>query len=132
MEAELKELEPEEAAEYLQSLGVEEAGLGSLIRATYRQLGLQTYFTSGPTETRAWTIRTGTSSLSMTKSGRLRGVHATVCCICYGIFWQKYSCGRRYVRPAGCWRHPHRLRAGFHPCRDRRVCSMLLCTKAGD
>ena len=39
VEAELKELEPEEAAEYLQSLGVEEAGLGSLIRATYRQLG---------------------------------------------------------------------------------------------
>ena len=62
VEAELKELDPEEAAEYLQSLGVEEAGLGSLIRATYRQLGLQTYFTSGPTETRAWTIRAGMSS----------------------------------------------------------------------
>ncbi len=62
MEAELKELDSEEAAEYLESLGVGEAGLGSLIRATYRQLGLQTYFTSGPAETRAWTIRAGTPS----------------------------------------------------------------------
>jgi ribosome-binding ATPase YchF (GTP1/OBG family) len=62
VEAELKELDPEEAAEYLESLGVTEAGLGSLIRATYRQLGLRTYFTSGPTETRAWTIRAGMSA----------------------------------------------------------------------
>ena len=71
MEAELKELQPEEAAEYLQSLGVEEAGLGSLIRATYRQLGLQTYFTSGPTETRAWTIRAGMSSHAGFAGGNL-------------------------------------------------------------
>ena len=72
VEAELKELDPEEAAEYLESLGVGEAGLGSLIRATYRQLGLQTYFTSGPTETRAWTIRAGMSSGSHTPGGELQ------------------------------------------------------------
>lgn len=59
VEAELNELEAEEAAEYLSSLGVEEGGLKSLIRATYRQLGLATYFTSGEKETRAWTIRQG-------------------------------------------------------------------------
>jgi ribosome-binding ATPase YchF (GTP1/OBG family) len=47
VEAELNELDKEEAAEYLASLGVEEGGLGSLIKATYRQLGLLTYFTTG-------------------------------------------------------------------------------------
>lgn len=59
VEAELNELEAEEAAEYLSDLGVEEGGLKSLIRATYRQLGLLTYFTTGEKETRAWTIRQG-------------------------------------------------------------------------
>lgn len=42
-----------------QSLGVEEGGLKSLIRATYKQLGLLTYFTTGEKETRAWTIHEG-------------------------------------------------------------------------
>ncbi len=59
VEAELNELEPEEAAEFLEGLGVSEGGLGSLIRATYRQLGLRTYFTTGEKETKAWTIRAG-------------------------------------------------------------------------
>lgn len=47
VEAELQELEKEEADEYLASLGVEEGGLRSLVQATYRQLGLLTYFTTG-------------------------------------------------------------------------------------
>lgn len=47
VESELKDLEAAEAAEYLASLGVQEGGLSSLIRSTYRQLGLQTYFTTG-------------------------------------------------------------------------------------
>ena len=47
VEAELQELEEEEAQEYLQSLGVQEGGLKSLIAATYKQLGLLTYFTTG-------------------------------------------------------------------------------------
>ena len=47
VEAELQELEEEEALEYLRSLGVEEGGLRSLIAATYKQLGLLTYFTTG-------------------------------------------------------------------------------------
>lgn len=59
VEAELNELDAEEAAEYLQSLGVPEGGLKSLVQATYRQLGLLTYFTTGEKETRAWTIREG-------------------------------------------------------------------------
>ncbi|AZB71421.1 redox-regulated ATPase YchF [Synechococcus elongatus] len=59
VEAELVELPEEERADYLASLGVEEGGLQSLIRATYALLGLRTYFTTGPKETRAWTIRAG-------------------------------------------------------------------------
>ena len=47
VEAELQELEEAEAKEYLQSLGVQEGGLRSLINATYKQLGLLTYFTTG-------------------------------------------------------------------------------------
>ena len=59
VEAELVELPEEERGEFLESLGVEEGGLRSLIRATYSLLGLQTYFTTGPKETRAWTIHKG-------------------------------------------------------------------------
>ena len=47
MEAELQELEEGEAQEYLEGLGVQEGGLRSLIAATYKQLGLLTYFTTG-------------------------------------------------------------------------------------
>jgi ribosome-binding ATPase len=59
VEAELVELPEDDRAEFLESLGVEEGGLRSLIRATYDLLGLQTYFTTGPQETRAWTIDKG-------------------------------------------------------------------------
>lgn len=62
VEAELIELPEDERADFLASLGVEEGGLKSLIRATYKLLGLQTYFTTGPKETRAWTIKTGMSA----------------------------------------------------------------------
>ena len=47
VEAELRELDPVEAAEYLESLGAKEGGLASLIRAAYSLLGLRTYFTTG-------------------------------------------------------------------------------------
>jgi len=59
IESDLVDLAPDEAAAYLQELGVEESGVGALIRATYRLLGLQTYFTAGEKEVRAWTIHTG-------------------------------------------------------------------------
>jgi len=59
VEAELLELPAEDRKEYLESLGVSEGGLQSLIRATYMLLGMQTYFTCGPKETRAWTILRG-------------------------------------------------------------------------
>jgi len=59
IESELVELSSEEAAEYLDALGVQESGVGALIRAAYDLLGLRTYFTTGETESRAWTIRQG-------------------------------------------------------------------------
>lgn len=62
VESELVELPEEERGEFLASLGVEEGGLKSLIRATYELLGLRTYFTTGPKETRAWTIKAGNTA----------------------------------------------------------------------
>lgn len=59
VESELVELSPEEKTEFLESLGVSEGGLQSLIQATYDLLGLRTYLTTGETETRAWTILAG-------------------------------------------------------------------------
>ncbi len=59
VEAELIELGLEERIDYLNGLGVKEGGLQSLIRATYKLLGLRTYFTTGEKETRAWTINSG-------------------------------------------------------------------------
>ena len=60
IEEEISQLEPDEAAMFLEELGLEEAGLDRLIRAGHELLGLQTYFTVGPKEARAWTIRKGT------------------------------------------------------------------------
>ncbi|MEA5570160.1 redox-regulated ATPase YchF [Calothrix sp. UHCC 0171] len=62
VESELIELPAAERADFLASLGVEEGGLKSLIRATYTLLGLRTYFTTGEKETRAWTIKAGMSA----------------------------------------------------------------------
>ncbi|XVE63219.1 hypothetical protein DITRI_Ditri07aG0002100 [Diplodiscus trichospermus] len=59
VESELTELPSEERTEYLKSLGVNESGLGNLIRETYSLLGLRTYFTSGEKESKAWTILAG-------------------------------------------------------------------------
>jgi GTP-binding protein YchF len=59
IESELADLPPEEAKEFLAGLGVEDSGVGQLIRAAYHLLGLRTYLTTGPKETRAWTIHAG-------------------------------------------------------------------------
>jgi GTP-binding protein YchF len=59
VEADLAELDAAEAAEYLAAIGLAEPGLNTLIREAYRLLGLQSYFTAGPKEVRAWTVRIG-------------------------------------------------------------------------
>lgn len=62
LEAELAELEPEDRREMLEEVGLSEPGLNSVIRAAYRTLGLQSYLTGGDKETRAWTIKQGTTA----------------------------------------------------------------------
>ena len=59
IESEIAELDDEEKADFLADLGMEEPGLNRVIRAGYQLLGLQTYFTAGKKEVRAWTIKVG-------------------------------------------------------------------------
>ena len=60
IEQEIAELEDEEKKMFLEELGLKESGLEKLIKASYRLLGLMSYLTAGPKETRAWTIKIGT------------------------------------------------------------------------
>lgn len=62
IEAEISQMEPAERKTYYQEMGIEESGLERLIRETYRLLGLITYFTAGPKEIKAWTIKQGTKA----------------------------------------------------------------------
>ena len=61
-EAELVSLEPDEKQDFLNELGLTEPGLNRVIHAGYRLLGLQTFFTAGPKEVRAWTVRVGATA----------------------------------------------------------------------
>src|SRR5690606_1779647 len=62
LESEIAELADEEKQEFLQDLGMEEPGLDRVIRAAYKLLGLQTYFTAGVKEVRAWTVKVGATA----------------------------------------------------------------------
>ena len=62
LEAEIAELEDDEKADFLAEMGMEEPGLDRVIRAGYRLLGLQTYFTAGVKEVRAWTVEVGATA----------------------------------------------------------------------
>ncbi len=62
IEAQIADLPEEDKKVFLADLGMEEPGLNRVIRAAYRLLGLQTYFTAGPKEVRAWTVRTGATA----------------------------------------------------------------------
>ncbi len=62
LESEIAELDDDEKAEFLQDLGMDEPGLDRVIRAGYGLLGLQTYFTAGVKEVRAWTVRVGATA----------------------------------------------------------------------
>ncbi|HVN00361.1 MAG TPA: redox-regulated ATPase YchF [Caulobacteraceae bacterium] len=62
IEAEIAVLDPDERTEFLETLGLSEPGLNRLIREAYALLGLQTYFTAGPKESRAWTIPIGATA----------------------------------------------------------------------
>lgn len=62
IEAEIAELDDDEKADFLQEMGLEEPGLNRVIRAAYELLGLQTYFTAGVKEVRAWTVKKGATA----------------------------------------------------------------------
>ena len=62
IESELVEMEPDEAREFLEEMGIGEPGLDVLARVGYETLGLQSYLTAGPKESRAWTIRKGATA----------------------------------------------------------------------
>lgn len=62
IEAEIIELEDDEKVEFLAEMGLEEPGLNRVVRAGYKLLGLQTYFTAGPKEVRAWTTKVGATA----------------------------------------------------------------------
>ena len=62
IESELVEMEPDEAREFLVEMGIAEPGLDTLARVGYETLGLQSYLTAGPKESRAWTIRKGATA----------------------------------------------------------------------
>src|SRR5690606_26274065 len=62
IEAEISLLEDEDRAEFLEAMGMEEPGLNVVIRAGYSLLGLQTYFTAGVQEVRAWTVKVGATA----------------------------------------------------------------------
>lgn len=62
IEAEIAQLDEADRADFLKDIGLEEPGLNRVIRAGYRLLGLQTYFTVGPKEARAWTVRVGATA----------------------------------------------------------------------
>ena len=62
IEAEIAQLDPADRSEFLADLGLEEPGLDRVIRAAYQLLGLMTFFTAGPKEVRAWTVRVGATA----------------------------------------------------------------------
>lgn len=64
IEKEISELEENEQVEFLQDLGINESGVSKLIKESYNLLGLMSFLTSGPEETRAWTIKIGTSAVN--------------------------------------------------------------------
>ena len=104
IEAEISLLEDEDRAEFLEALGMEEPGLNVVIRAGYGLLGLQTYFTAGVQEVRAWTVKVGATAPQAAgvihtdfEKGFIRAE-----CVAYNDFVQ-YN-GEAGAKEAGKWR----------------------------
>lgn len=74
LESELSELDPEEAAIFMEDLGIKETGLAKVIHTGYRLLDYITFFTAGPMESRAWTVRRG--ALAPEAAGK---IHTDLC-----------------------------------------------------
>ncbi|MCK7542912.1 redox-regulated ATPase YchF [Marinobacter bryozoorum] len=104
IEAEIAELEDDEKSMFLDEMGMEEPGLDRVIRAGYKLLGLQTYFTAGVKEVRAWTVRIGATApqaAAVIHTDFERGfIRAEV--VAYDDFVQ-YN-GEQGAKDAGKWR----------------------------
>jgi len=104
IEAEISELEDDEKSMFLDEMGMEEPGLDRVIRAGYKLLGLQTYFTAGVKEVRAWTVRIGATApqaAAVIHTDFERGfIRAEV--VAYADFVQ-YN-GEQGAKDAGKWR----------------------------
>jgi GTP-binding protein YchF len=104
MEAEIAQLPKEEQKEFLSAMNATEPGLHRLIREAYRLLGLQTYFTAGEKEVRAWTIRHGTKApqaAGVIHSDFERGFIRAECYHCEDLFRLK---SEQAVKEAGKYR----------------------------
>ena len=104
VESEISLLEDDERAEFLEAMGMEEPGLNIVIRAGYNLLGLQTYFTAGVQEVRAWTVKVGATAPQAAgvihtdfEKGFIRAE-----CVAYYYFIQ-YN-GEAGAKEAGKWR----------------------------
>jgi len=104
IEAELAELDPEEQAEFLAELGLEEPGLNRVIRTGYDLLGLQTFFTAGPKEVRAWTVRKGATAPQA--AGEIHGDFERGFIRAEVVAWEDFvRCnGDQGAKDAGRWR----------------------------
>ncbi len=104
MEAEIAQLAEEDRDEFLCDLGLEEPGLNRVIRAAYALLGLQTYFTAGPKEVRAWTVPVGATApqgAGVIHTDFEKGfIRAEV--VAYGDFIE--AGGEQGAKEAGKWR----------------------------
>jgi GTP-binding protein YchF len=104
IEAEISLLEDEDRAEFLEAMGMEEPGLNVVIRAGYSLLGLQTYFTAGVQEVRAWTVKVGATApqaAGVIHTDFEKGFISAEC-IAYDDFIQ-YN-GENGAKEAGKWR----------------------------
>ena len=122
LEEEIVNLPAEEQAEYIKELGLKESGLDKLIRRAYELLDLATFFTTGPDETRAWTIKTGTKAPQAAgeiHTDFIKGfVRAEV------ISWEKFvECGgEARARELGLIR----LEGKDYEVKDGDVCNFLI------
>ena len=91
IEAEVAQLPPEERAEFLEGIGLADSGLDRVIRAGYGLLGLITYFTAGPKESRAWTITRGTKAPQA--AGVIHGDFERGFIACEAIAYDDYIAG---------------------------------------
>lgn len=104
IEAEISLLEDDERAEFLEAMGMEEPGLNVVIRAGYGLLGLQTYFTAGVQEVRAWTVKVGATApqaAGVIHTDFVKGFIRAEC-VAYDDFVQ-YN-GEAGAKEAGKWR----------------------------